>query len=309
MINLYFADLKSLFKNANPRLVPTNTNGYYECYNPTQNKELIYSGNKYIYIYMNSSHCSTRINMQLCDTFEEPQESNSFVLKIKDYTIESIKKVLLTDSEIYPGMKIMDVLIKVDKILTRIYSANQYKNSIKESELKCLSDLIKVEDKILEDLFNDYNNEGLSILHKALFHDYDAELFSPLLSSSLMDQVTTGISQIYKVAESLNFANLASLSMEKYKKTISSQLNDINRLQEQLVTLNATVDNLNKQIKLKEATIAELAKQLTEVQTNPTNVTVRLQQTACCDCLENIKKRAEMEIKFQELKMKRSIES
>ena len=211
-----------------------------------------------IRIYYNSKE--RNCNVVIDDKFEEPQKSNNFVLHTNIKTFDDLKKVVNQNSKLYIGQTIKDILVKINYIWyqcrrdSNIYWYNRDNN-------KYMVDLIKVDYKILRSItINKYN-----LLHKALFRDYDAELFSPLLDNSIMTNLDSNINKLYDVAKDLNYMKLSNSVINKYKTVISDQLNDIKKLQKQLVILNETVDKQTEEIKLQKSDLIEKTKTIKEL--------------------------------------------
>ena len=192
------------------------------------------------------------------DQLTEPCISNKFNLSIpKTITLKEFEEFLVKENTSCPGHTNMEVLNRIDHIANYVFVGIGKRIHIRDDDLKYIRDLILVDQQKISRIFQDIRSYPLEIIHKSLFHDYDAELFSPLLSTSVIDDVSEKITQLYDVAKGLNYMKVASSSMNKYKDVITKQLNDINKLQDQIIELNKSISEKDEKLKLQEVALSE----------------------------------------------------
>ena len=382
-MHIQLIDTNFEFKKVHPRIVFTEFHnkihpyGSLTCsYNPHKTENVELKGNSDIpnisFVihtnnYRNDCHYGkvphnlkdgANAIIRVGDEYQDFSRENEFQLIITDLSIDGIRKIMNEKSKIVPTLTNYEVYDRLQKIKQLYNSGNFTCKAISKNDSGYIADLLKLDDKIFLDNINLLTTRNLKIIHDLLFRNYDVDLFSPLLSKSLVNEIDINIEKVHKVTETLNYMKFASTSMEKFKSTVSGQLNDINKMQEQMKALNEKNDSSNEKLKLTELDLAlekdesaklkekikdlnssledfrkkyyfeeknriaiekeletlkeehqNLQKQMTTVQSNPTEFATSIRNTTCNDCIENIQDRVKAESKLQTLILSHKIHS
>ena len=151
-------------------------------------------------LYNNLTTYFMPLSIEIHNEYQEPQESNGFVLRIIDHSASGIITVLSKESSLYPGMKMAELLEKIIKI-KYIFKAD--KMIIPRNQLKCVPDLLKLDDKVFDKAINDVRENTLGVLHRSLFYNNNPNLYTPLLSPTLYNRLLDSIETANETSKAL----------------------------------------------------------------------------------------------------------
>ncbi|MAR56393.1 MAG: hypothetical protein CMM93_04345 [Rickettsiales bacterium] len=261
-MHIQLIDTNFEFQKVNPELTFTETVGSdrqckeYHCSFGRKTNESI---SLTIFVRKSSKTPKKEIyngTIRVGDCYQDFSQENKFQLSITDLTEDGIREVLNAKSKIMPTLTNCEVYDRLQKIKRIHNSGNTVCRAIPENDLEHVVDLLRLDYEVFVDNLDLLARRRLELLHNALFHKYGSDLFNPLCSQSIIDELDSNIEKIYKVAETMNYVKFAETSFLKFKTVISDQLSDINKLQDQMKALNEKNEKLNEKLKLSELDLA-----------------------------------------------------
>jgi predicted nucleic acid-binding Zn-ribbon protein len=263
------------WKSKNPN--STDSGGQYGC-GDLFNFKTLEGNNKYVRFY-DLSHKTKPLPpksnglIRLTEgDYEDPQESNGFNLIIpKNISKEDFIALMNKRNKRFDGDTNLHIIEKIN-ILVELFeqqgnSIPRYLEFNKERDYPYIDDLIRLDYKMLRDIRSKYRNKKIQFIHEYMFRGFGPDMFSPLLSTSMLDDINSSIKSIYAMARDMNYSKHAHAALEKYKTTISSQLDNISKLQEQVKSLNAKIDAQSKEITLQADTITNKSEEIKTLET------------------------------------------